>query len=100
MSTAEPTSEPAVGAPGLRRGCLGFLETIGQSVAGIAPTGTPAVAIAAIAAVAGAGTWLSFLIATVGMLFVAGNIATLAGRYRWPALISSISAALWGRWPA
>jgi amino acid transporter len=50
-------------------------------VANIAPTGTPALTVAVIAGMAGTGSWLAFLIATIGMLFVAGNIATLARRH-------------------
>lgn len=42
---------------------------------------TPALNIALIAGLAGDGSWLSFLIATVGMLFVALNIATLSRRH-------------------
>ena len=73
-------SAPEAG-PGLRGGSLSLLETIGQSVANIAPAGTPALTVAVIVGMAGIGSWLAFLIATVGMLFVAGNIAALAGRH-------------------
>jgi amino acid transporter len=67
--------------PSLRHGSLNLVETIGQSVANIAPTGTPALTVAVIAGMAGIGSWLAFLIATIGMMFVAGNIATLARRH-------------------
>src|SRR6266851_1089083 len=65
----------------LRRGSLSLVETIGQSIANIAPTGTPVLTVAVIAGMAGIGSWLAFLIATVGMIFVAGNIASLARRH-------------------
>jgi amino acid transporter len=82
MSAAADHSEPAGDTrPSLRRGSLGLIETIGQSVANIAPTGTPALTVAVIVGMAGVGSWLSFLIATLGMIVVAGNIATLARRH-------------------
>jgi hypothetical protein len=37
-------------APGLRGGSLGFVETIGQSIANVAPTLTPALNITVVAA--------------------------------------------------
>jgi amino acid transporter len=67
--------------PRLRHGSLSLLETIGQSVANIAPTCTPALTVAVVAGLAGTGSWLAFLIATIGMMFVAGNMAVLARRH-------------------
>jgi len=57
------------------------MDCIGQSVANIAPTLTPALNIAVIAGLAGSGSWLGFVIASVGMVFVALNIATLSRRH-------------------
>jgi amino acid transporter len=68
-------------APGLRGGSLGFVETIGQSIANVAPTLTPALNITVVASIAGAGSWLAYLIASIGMMFVAGNIGVLARRH-------------------
>jgi amino acid transporter len=68
-------------ATGLREGSLSFIETIGQSIANVAPTCTPALNITVVAAMAGTGTWVAYLIATIGMLFVAGNIGVLARRH-------------------
>ena len=39
------------------------------------------VTIAVVAATAGVGSWLAFLVATIGMMFVAGSIGTLAKRH-------------------
>jgi amino acid transporter len=50
-------------------------------VANIAPTLTPALNIAVVAGLAGSGSWLGFLIASIGIFFVALNIATLSRRY-------------------
>ena len=67
--------------PQLRANALGLVDCIGQSVANIAPTLTPALNIAVVAGLAGSGSWLGFLVATVGILFVALNIATLSRRH-------------------
>ena len=83
-----------VGAPSqLKHGALSLPETIGQSIANIAPTLTPALNISVVAGLAGVGSWLSYLIATVGLVFVGASIASLARRHPRPAPISSISAA-------
>ena len=66
---------------GLRANALGLVDVIGQSVANIGPSLTPAINIAIIAGWAGDGSWLSFAVATVGMLFVAYNIAVLSRRH-------------------
>jgi amino acid transporter len=66
---------------GLRHGSLGIIETIGQSIANIAPTATPALTVAPLIGLAGTGSWLSFLLATLGMILVASNIAALARRH-------------------
>jgi len=65
----------------LRGDSLSFVETIGQSIANIAPTLTPALNISVVVALAGVGAWLSYLIATVGLFFVAANIGVLARRH-------------------
>ena len=67
--------------PQLRANALGLVDCIGQSVANIAPTLTPALNIAVVAGLAGSGSWLGFLVATVGILFVALNITTLSRRH-------------------
>jgi amino acid transporter len=77
----------------LKHGALSLPETIGQSIANIAPTLTPALNISVVAGLAGVGSWLSYLIATVGLVFVGACIATLAKQ----APTSSISAATSGR---
>jgi amino acid transporter len=60
---------------------LTMTESLGQSVANIAPTLTPALNIAVVAGLAGAGSWVGYLISTVGLLFVGASIATLAQRH-------------------
>jgi amino acid transporter len=65
----------------LRGGSLSFAETIGQSIANIGPTLTPAINVSVVVALAGIGAWLSYLIATIGLFFVAANIGVLSRRH-------------------
>ena len=64
----------------LRRDSLSFFEALGQSVANVSPTLTPALAVAVVAGIAGNASWLVYVIATVALLIVALNIAKLSGR--------------------
>ncbi len=65
----------------LKHGALSLPETIGQSIALVAPTFTPALNITVVAGLAGVGSWISYLIATIGCVFVGASIATLAKRH-------------------
>ena len=47
------------------------METLAQSVSTIAPTTTPAATIPLVCALAGNGTWLAYMLATVAILLVA-----------------------------
>jgi amino acid transporter len=80
-TTGEPTDAPLATMPQLRNGTLSQFESLGQSVANIAPTLTPALNISVVAAIAGTGSWLAYVVATVGMLFVSANIGALARRH-------------------
>src|ERR1700686_5232098 len=62
---------------GLRRGILSPMETLAQSVSTMAPTTTPAATIPLVCALAGSGTWLAYVLATVAILLAALCI----GRY-------------------
>src|ERR1022692_2252015 len=62
---------------GLRRGILSPMETLAQSVFTMAPTTTPAATIPLVCALAGNGTWLAYVLATIAILLVALCI----GRY-------------------
>src|SRR5882724_4406945 len=60
---------------GLRRGVLSPMETLAQSVSTIAPTTTPAATIPLVCALAGNGTWLAYLLATMAVLLaLVGNL--------------------------
>ncbi|WP_009633549.1 APC family permease [Synechocystis sp. PCC 7509] len=69
---------------GLRSQCLAFPEIIAQSVANIAPTATPTVNLGLVYASAGNGTWLTYVIATIGLVFVGMNINQFARRSASP----------------
>jgi len=63
---------------GLRRDVLSPMETLAQSVSTIAPTTTPVATIPLVCALAGNGTWLAYVLATVAVLLVALCIGKFA----------------------
>jgi amino acid transporter len=65
----------------LRRNSLSFPATLAQSIANIAPTATPAMAVPFVAANAGNGTWFIFLVAMFGLILVGLNVSTFARRF-------------------
>jgi amino acid transporter len=75
-TTLAPTSSTA--DYGLRRGILSPMETLAQSVSTIAPTTTPAATIPLVCALAGNGTWLAYVLATVAIVLVALCISRFA----------------------
>ncbi len=78
------------GAPsGLRARCLTFPETLAQSVANISPTLTPVVIVPLVFASAGAGTWLAYLFAMIGLILVGANINQFARRSATPGSLYS-----------
>lgn len=76
-------------AHGLKPDCLPFGEVLGQSIAVIAPITTPAANLGLIFALAGTGTWLSFLIGVIGLTFVSININQFASRSASPGSLYS-----------
>lgn len=77
METAEPEHSTTTDF-GLRRGILSPMETLAQSVSTMAPTTTPAATIPLVCALAGNGTWLAYVLATVAIFLVALCIARYA----------------------
>jgi amino acid transporter len=65
----------------LRLGALSLVETVGQSLAAIAPTLTPALNISVVAGLAGIGCWMSYFIGTLGVVIVAASVGVLASRH-------------------
>ena len=74
---------------GLKPDCLSFGEVLAQSFAVIAPTTIPASNLGLIVALSGNGTWLSFLIGLIGLVFVSININQFASRSASPGSIYS-----------
>lgn len=65
----------------LRSGALTLMETVGQSLAAVAPTLTPALNISVVAGLAGVGCWMSYFIGTLGVVIVAISVSILASRH-------------------
>jgi amino acid transporter len=76
-------------AHGLKSNCLSFGEVLAQSFAVIAPTTIPASNIGLIVALSGNGTWLSFAIGLIGLVFVSININQFASRSASPGSLYS-----------
>ncbi|MGA8705635.1 MAG: APC family permease [Steroidobacteraceae bacterium] len=72
------------GRHGLRATCLSFPEVLSQSVANISPTLTPVIIVPLVFASAGEGTWLAYLIATVGLVLVGTNVNQFTRRSATP----------------
>jgi amino acid transporter len=69
---------PQTASYGLRHEVLSPMETLAQSVSTMAPTTTPAATIPLVCALAGNGTWLAYVLATIAVLLVALCIARFA----------------------
>lgn len=67
-------------APGLRRRSLPFREVFAQSLAGTGPSGSLAFGPALVFASAGHGTWISYLLSLIGLLFVGWAFAVFGTR--------------------
>ncbi len=78
---------------GLRREVLSPLETLAQSVSTIAPTSTPAATIPLVCALAGNGTWLAYVLATVAILLVAWCIGTVRPLFLFAGLALQLCLA-------
>lgn len=64
----------------LRRDSLSFFEALGQSVANVSPTLTPAIAVAVVAGMAGAAAWFVYVLATISLVIIGMNIGRLASK--------------------
>jgi amino acid transporter len=86
---------------GLQSKVLSPFETLAQSVASIAPTGTPTLVVPLVFALAGPGTWLAYLISMVGILFIASSVNQFARRSASPgALYTYIAQGAGPAWGA
>lgn len=76
----------------LKEGVLSGLETLAQSIAGIAPSATPGILLPIVFAFAGNGAWLCYLLATIGILFTARCINVFASRQSCPGSLYTFTA--------
>ena len=74
---------------GLKRDALPFNEVLAQSVANIAPTATPAINLALVFGMSGNGSWLTYVVATIGLLLIGLCINQFAKRSATPGSIYS-----------
>ncbi|MHA8137884.1 APC family permease [Lactobacillaceae bacterium Scapto_B20] len=65
----------------LKANSLSFFEILGESIANIAPTATPVITIPVVFALAGNGTWISYIIATVACVLLAQQMNVFSKRY-------------------
>ena len=83
---------------GLRREILSPMETLAQSVSTIAPTCSPAATIPLVCALAGNGTWLAYVLATVAILMVAWCVGRFARYSSSPGSLYSYASMILPPW--
>ncbi len=83
---------------GLRRGVLSPMETLAQSVSTMAPTTTPAATIPLVYTLAGNGTWLAYVLATIAVLLVALCVARFARHSASPGSLYTYASMILPPW--
>src|SRR5271165_5876920 len=83
---------------GLRREILSPMESLAQSVSTMAPTTTPAATIPLVYALAGNGTWLAYVLATIAVLLVAVCIGRYARHSASPGSLYTYASTILPRW--
>src|SRR5713101_7901888 len=83
---------------GLRQQVLSPMETLAQSVSTMAPTTTPAATIPLVCALAGNGTWLAYVLATIAVLLVALCIARFARHSASPGSLYTYASMILPPW--
>jgi len=78
-----------VNRSGLKKSVLSPVEVLAQSIASIAPSGTPALVIPLVFYFAGNGTWLSYLFATIAIVLVGANLNQYTKRSASPGSLYS-----------
>jgi amino acid transporter len=89
---------PQTASYGLRKGVLSPMETLAQSVSTIAPTSTPVATIPLVCALAGNGTWLAYVLATVAILLVALCISRFARYSSSPGSLYTYASMILPPW--
>jgi len=79
-ATSGVSSRPNSKNLGLASSILSSTETFAQSIAGIAPSASPAITVAIVFGMAGGGAWLAYATATGIMILTAVTISVFASR--------------------
>jgi amino acid transporter len=95
---ATSTTSSAITDYGLRREILSPMETLAQSVSTMAPTTTPAATIPLVCALAGNGTWLAYVLATVAILLVGFCVSRFARHSASPGSLYNYAAMILPPW--
>src|ERR1700735_3656980 len=85
---------------GLRTNALSGMETLAQSVSTIAPSSTPVATVPLVCALAGNGTWLAYVLATVAILLVAFCISRFARHSASPGSLYTYASMILPKWLA
>jgi amino acid transporter len=83
---------------GLRHEVLSPMETLAQSVSTMAPTTTPPAPIPLVYTLAGNGTWLAYVLATIAVLLVALCIARFARHSASPGSLYTYASMILPPW--
>jgi amino acid transporter len=94
----ENANSRQAGSHGLRQDVLSPMETLAQSVSTMAPTTTPAATIPLVCALAGNGTWLVYVLATVAVLLVAWCIGRFASYSASPGSLYRYASMILPPW--
>jgi amino acid transporter len=92
--TGAPEAHHETAGYGLRRAALSPVETLAQSISTISPTATPVATIPLVAALAGNGTWLAYLLATSAIFLVALCVSKFARYSASPGSLYSYAAPI------
>jgi len=97
-SLAEAAQKAKAAGYGLRGNALSPMETLAQSISTIAPTATPVATIPLVCALAGNGTWLAYVLATVAVLLVAWCVGRFARYSSSPGSLYSYASMILPPW--
>jgi len=89
-----PQIAPESATYGLRGEVLSPMETLAQSISTIAPTTTPVATIPLVCALAGNGTWLAYVLASLAILLVAACISKFARYSASPGSLYTYTAKI------
>jgi len=89
-----PQIAPETSTYGLRGEVLSPMETLAQSISTIAPTTTPVATIPLVCALAGNGTWLAYVLASLAILLVAACISKFARYSASPGSLYTYTAKI------